>query len=121
MALYVSRCRNTRSTIPYVSQGLKGGKKFYHSSKLDFLALKWAIIKQFNEYLQYLQQPIDLHHDHPKPKVTTLALYLMTIEYLRGADNKVTDILVHISERFDAETVKELMNHVTHSSFSRKD
>ena len=39
--------------IPYVSRGLKGGESKYHSSKLEFLALKWAVTDQFKEYLQY--------------------------------------------------------------------
>ena len=33
--------------IAYASHGLKGGKLKYHSSKLEFLALKWAVIEQF--------------------------------------------------------------------------
>ena len=32
---------------------LKGGEAKYHSLKLEFLALKWAITEQFREYLQY--------------------------------------------------------------------
>ena len=40
--------------VVYASRGLKGGEKQYHSSKLEFLALKWAISEQFKEYLQYL-------------------------------------------------------------------
>ena len=39
--------------IAYASRGLKGGETHYHSSKLEFLALKWAITDQFREYLQY--------------------------------------------------------------------
>ena len=40
--------------VAYGSRGLKGGEKRYHSSKLEFLALKWAIVDHFKEYLQYL-------------------------------------------------------------------
>ena len=39
--------------IAYASHGLKGGELKYHSSKLEFLALKWAVTEQFREYLQY--------------------------------------------------------------------
>ena len=39
--------------IAYASQGLKGGESRYHSSKLEFLAPKWAVTDQFKEYLQY--------------------------------------------------------------------
>ena len=37
----------------FASHALHGGEKNYHSSKLEFLALKWAITEQFHEYLQY--------------------------------------------------------------------
>ena len=33
--------------VAYASRGLKGGELRYHSSKLEFLALKWAITEQF--------------------------------------------------------------------------
>ena len=39
--------------IAFGSHELKGGEAKYHSSKLEFLALKWAITEQFREYLQY--------------------------------------------------------------------
>ena len=39
--------------IAFASRALKGGEKRYHSSKLEFLALKWAVTEQFREYLIY--------------------------------------------------------------------
>ena len=39
--------------VAFASRGLKGGELKYHSSKLEFLALKWAMTEQFREYLQY--------------------------------------------------------------------
>ena len=39
--------------VTYASRPLHGGEKIYHSSKLKFLALKWAMTEQFHEYLQY--------------------------------------------------------------------
>ena len=33
--------------VAYASKGLKGGETRYHSSKLEFLVLKWAITDQF--------------------------------------------------------------------------
>ena len=39
--------------VAFGSHELKGGEAKYHSSKLEFLALKWAITEQFREYLQY--------------------------------------------------------------------
>ena len=48
--------------VAYASCGLKGGELKYHSSKLEFLALKWAMTKQFREYLQY--QPFIVRTDN---------------------------------------------------------
>ena len=48
--------------VAYASRGLKGGELKYHSSKLEFLALKWAMTKQFRKYLQY--QPFLVRTDN---------------------------------------------------------
>ena len=39
--------------VAYTSRSLKGSEEKYHLLKLEFLALKWAIMDQFHEYLQY--------------------------------------------------------------------
>ena len=39
--------------VAYGSQALTAHKKNYHSTKLEFLALKWAIMEHFKEYLLY--------------------------------------------------------------------
>ena len=39
--------------VTYASRALHGSEKNYHSSKLEFLALKWVITKQFQKYLLY--------------------------------------------------------------------
>ena len=98
----------------------------YHSSKLEFLALKWAITEQFREYLQY--QPFRVKTDNnpltymmSNPNLTTvghcwvasLAGFNFTIEYLRGADNKVADALSRVGDRLelDTDSVRELLSH----------
>ena len=48
--------------LTFTSQALKGSEKRYHSSKLEFLALKWAVTKQFWEYLLY--QPFNVRTDN---------------------------------------------------------
>ena len=48
--------------VTYASHGLKGGELKYHSSKLEFLALKWAMTEQFRKYLQY--QPFLVRTDN---------------------------------------------------------
>ena len=43
--------------------------------------------------------------------VATLAGYNMTIEYLKGANNKVVDILSWVPQWLDPEAVTVLLNH----------
>ena len=88
--------------IAFGSRELKGGEAKYHLSKLEFLALKWAITEQFREYLQYRPFTV-LTDNNPLTYVLTtpnldalghrwvaaLAGYNMTIRYLKGSDNKV--------------------------------
>ena len=111
--------------VAFGSRELKGGEAKYHSSKLEFLALKWAVTEQFREYLQY--RPFtSLTDNNPLTYILTtlnldalghrlvaaLASYNMTIKYLKGSDNKVADALSQIETRLDPETVMELLNHV---------
>ena len=92
--------------IAYASRGLKGGESRYHSSKLEFLALKWAMTNQFREYLQY--QPFLVRTDNNlltyvmrMPNldaighrwVAAMEGYNFKIEYIWGSDNKVADTL----------------------------
>ena len=49
--LYQAQDDRTDKVIAYASHSLKKSKRKYHSSKLEFLALKWAITDQFHEYL----------------------------------------------------------------------
>ena len=109
--------------VAYASCGLKGGELKYHSSKLEFLALKWAMTEQFREYLQY--QPFLVRTDNnPLTYVMTtpnldavghrwvaaMAGYNFEIEYVRGTDNKVADALSRVGGRLDEEAVKELLD-----------
>ena len=110
--------------MAFRSHELRGGEAKYHSSKLEFLALKWAVTEQFREYLQY--RPFKVRTDNnpltyilKTPNldalghrwVTALAGYEMTIEYLKGANNKVADALSHVTTRLDPDTVKALLDH----------
>ena len=56
--------------VAYGSQALTTHEKNYHSTKLEFLALKWAIMEHFREYLLY--QPFLVKTDN-----NTL-MYIMT-------------------------------------------
>ena len=92
--------------VAFACHELKEGEPKHHSSKLEFLALKWVVTEQFREYLQY--QPFTIRTDNnPLTYILTtpnldalghcwvaaLAGYNMKLEYLKGSDNKVADAL----------------------------
>ena len=107
--------------VAFTSCTLHGGEKNYHLSKFEFLALKWAITKQFHEYLQY--HPFTVRTDNnplmyilTTPNldaighrwVAALASFDMNIEYLRGVDNKVANTLSRAT-RQEKEVVNEIL------------
>ena len=109
--------------VSYASRGLKGGELKYHSSKLEFLALKWAVTEQFREYLQYRPFLVRTHNNlltyiMTMPNldavghrwVMAMAGYNFMIEYVHRTDNKVADALSRVGERLDEEAVKELLD-----------
>ena len=108
--------------IAYDSRALHGSEKNYHSSKLEFLALKWAVTEQFEEYLLY--KPFTVKTDNnPLTYILTtpnldatghwwvaaLAKFNMKIEYLRGTDNKVADTLSRIEARLDKDATNDFL------------
>ena len=48
--------------LPMIAELLWLMKKNYHSTKLEFLALKWAVMEHFKEYLPY--QPFLVRTDN---------------------------------------------------------
>ena len=66
--------------VAYGSQALTAHEKNYHSTKLEFLALKWAVMEHFKEYLLY--QPFLVKTDN-----NPLA-YIMTIPNLDATDHQ---------------------------------
>ena len=112
----------------FTSRALHGGEKNYHSSKLEFLALKWAITDQFHEYLLYGPFLIKTDNNPLTYVLTTpnldvighrwvlaLASFNMRIEYLKGTDNKVADALSQVSIQLNKETVDEILKCVKNS------
>ena len=108
--------------VAYASRSLKRSKAKYHSSKLEFLALKWAVVNQFHKYLQY--RPFQVKTDNnpltyvmSSPNldamghrwVAALANFNMSLEYQKGTDNKVADCLSRVTERLDERSVKALI------------
>ena len=48
-----------------------------------------------------------------------MAGYNMTIEYLKGTDNKVADLMSWVPEQLDPETVNVLLYHAHNSDVPR--
>ena len=58
-------------TLGYGSRALAKAERKYHSSKLDFLSLKWAVSEQFWDCLTYTKQ-IEVSRDN------NLLLYVLS-------------------------------------------
>ena len=110
-------------SVAFASRELKGGEPKYHSSKLEFLALKWAVTEQFREYLQYKEftvrtdnNPLTYILTTPGLDalghrwVTALARFNMKLDYVKGTDNKVADALSRVRQKLDKDTITELLN-----------
>ena len=107
--LYQTQEDGTGKVIAYASRSLKKSEWKYHSSKLEFLALKWAITNQFHEYLY--GGTFKVHTDNnPLTYVLTtakldatgqrwvasLAIYNFTITYHSGKHNISADALSQV-------------------------
>ena len=114
--------------IAYRSKGLSKSEKNYHSSKLEFLALKWAVTEHFREYLQYSPEPFLIRTDNnsltyvmmtPNLDATghqwvgSLANYNFKIEYLKGHDNSTANVLSRMTKKLGDDDVKCLLDGIT--------
>ena len=107
--------------IAFGSCSLTLSKKNYHSSKLEFLALKWSVTEHFKEYLAHApfmvrtdNNPLTYILTTPNLDATghrwvgTLASFELTLEYQKGADNGGVDALSCIPICHNHETVRSL-------------
>ena len=75
-------------------------EKNHHSSKLEFLALKWGIMEHFREYLAYAPFMVKLDNNQLTYILTTpnldamghcwvgaLASFEFELEYKKGSEN----------------------------------
>ena len=112
--------------VAYGSWVLTTHKKNYHSTKLEFLALKWAVTEHFKEYLLY--QPFLVKTDNNlftyimttpnldatgQQWVSALAKYDFWLEYQKGPDNAVVDTLSQVMARLRPETVQAVLDGAT--------
>ena len=101
-------------------------EKNYHSTKLEFLALKWAITQHFKEYLLY--QPFlvktennPLTYIMTTPNLDTtghqwvgaLAKFNFWLEYQKGQDNAVADTLSQITTCLGLEAMQAILDGAT--------
>ena len=109
--------------VAYNSQALTMHEKNYHSTKLEFLALKWAVTEHFKEYLLY--QPFLVKTDNnpltyimSTPNldatghcwVSALAKYDFWLEYQKGRDNAAADALSWVTTHLQPEAVQAILD-----------
>ena len=108
--------------VTFGSCPLTPSKKNYHSSKLEFLALKWSIMEHFKEYLVYLHfvvrtdnNPLTYVLMTPNLDATghwwvsALASFKFELEYQKGADNGAADALSWVPISHSRQTVQSLL------------
>ena len=108
--------------VAYGSQALTAHEKNYHSTKLEFLALKWDVKEHFMEYLLY--QPFLVRTDNnpltyiikiPNLDATghqwvgALMKFNFRLEYQEGWDNTVADMLSWITTCLGLEARQSIM------------
>ena len=109
--------------VAYGSWVLTTNEKNYHSMKLEFLALKWAVTEHFKEYLLY--QPFLVRTDNnplmyimSTPNldatghhwVSALAKYDFRLEYQKGRDNAAADALSWVTTHLELEAVQAILD-----------
>ena len=112
--------------IAYGSRALMSHEKNYHSTKLKFLVLKWAVTEHFKEYLPYQSFLVRMDNNPLTYIITTpnldatghwwvsaLAWFNLELEYQKGCDNTVADALSQDTTRLDPDTVKSILEGVT--------
>ena len=100
--------------------------KNYHTTKLKFLALKWVFREHFKEYLLY--QPFLVKTDNnpltyimttPNLDVTghwwvrALAKFNFQLEYQKGCDNTVADVMSQITTCLNLDMVRLVLDGIT--------
>ena len=116
--------------IAYASRVMNETKQRYHSSKQEFLALKWAITEQFHEYLspygKNRNEFVVCTDNNPLTYIFTSTnldaagqrwvagptSYNFSLEYQKGKDNTVANFLSWMDECLPEEEVQEYLNQI---------
>ena len=108
--------------VAFGSHSLTPLEKNYHSSKLEFLALKWSVTEHFKEYLacapfvvQTNNNPLTYVLTMPNLDTTghrwvgTLASCQFELEYQKGTNNGAADALSQVPISHSRQTVQSLL------------
>jgi hypothetical protein len=109
--------------VSYGSRSLTPSEANYHSTKQEFLALKWAITVPFHDYLMFRHFEVKTDNNPLTYIMTTnnldacghrwvaaLANYDFSISYLKGKDNGAADALSRYTNFLDAVAVKAILD-----------
>ena len=108
--------------VTFGSRSLTPLEKNYHSSKLEFLALKWSVMEHFKEYLMYSPFVVQMDNNlltyvlmMPNLDATghwwvgALASFQFELEYHKGSNNGAADALSQVPISHSQETIQSLL------------
>ena len=116
--------------IAYASHIMNETEQRYHSNKQEFLALEWAVTKQFHEYLSLYRKNrkefVVCTDNNPltyifstanldaagQRWVAHLSSYNFTLEYQKGKDNTVADFLSHMDDCLMEGEVQDYLGRI---------
>ena len=111
--------------VAFGSRSLTLLEKNYHSSKLEFLMLKWSVREHFKEYLAYSpfvvstdNNPLTYMLTMPNLDATghqwvgALASFQFELEYQKGTNNGAMDALSRVPISHSQETIQSLLEGV---------
>ena len=107
--------------ITFGSCSLTPSEKNYHSSKLEFLVLKWSMTEHFKEYLAHMLFVVQTNNNPLTYVLMTpnldamghrwvgaLASFQFELEYQKSADNRAVDALSRVPISHSWQTVQSL-------------
>ena len=108
--------------IAFGSHSLTLAEKNYHSSKLEFLTLKWSVTEHFKEYLAYAPFVVQTDNNPLTYVLTTpnldamghqwvgaLASFQFELKYQKGANNGAADTLSRVPINHSWQTIQSLL------------
>ena len=132
--LYQADEDGVNRVIAYASRSLKPSEKNYHSSKLEFLAMKWSVTEKFRPYLAYAQHFKVFTDNNPllyvmgtgckesnptmQRWISELAEFRFSIHYRAGVINKDADCLSRLPLAID-EYQEQCKEKITMNMFEQ--